>query len=152
MNIAAAAKFKNYILGGDVEYASSKASPVTKYSLGMGYNAPDFQAAAFYLEKADEKKSKAVQLSYVHHLSATQSVGGEVTKSLSSEETPTFTLGYSRRLENNALAKVKLTSGGIMSLLYETKMMGGEKLSGSFMCDVTDLSKPVKYGFSLDLF
>ena len=34
---------------------------------------------------------------------------------------------------------------------YETKLSSGEKVSSSLQLHATDLSKPVKYGFSVDL-
>ena len=44
--------------------------------------------------------------------------GAEVTRSLESDET-VFALGYGKRLASGALAKVRLESTGVTSLLYE---------------------------------
>jgi len=42
-------------------------------------------------------------------------------------------------------------NSGAVSTLYETKLAGGEKIAGALQLQATDLAKPVKYGFSLDL-
>lgn len=42
VDLAAATGYKSFILGGDAAYDTAK-SVVTKYNLGVGYNAPDYQ-------------------------------------------------------------------------------------------------------------
>lgn len=46
---------------------------------------------------------------------------------------------------------LQLDNTGTLSTLYETKLATGEKVAGSLQLQGADLSKPVKYGFSLDL-
>ena len=46
---------------------------------------------------------------------------------------------------------LQVDNSGTVSTLYETKLASGEKVSGALQFLATDLAKPVKYGFSLDL-
>ena len=46
---------------------------------------------------------------------------------------------------------MQVDNSGTVSTLYETKLASGEKVAGSLQLQATDLAKPVKYGFSLDL-
>lgn len=165
IDLTAATKFSRYIVGGEVTYDSAKDAPITKYAAGVGYNAPDFQAAAVFSEvtekvkkAADDKstadstvQNRSIKVGYYHTINPTHSVGAEIIRSLATNAT-TFQVGYSRNLANGSIAKVKLANSGLASMMYESKLAGGEKVSGSFQCNVTELSKPVKYGFSLDLF
>ncbi len=77
-------------------------------------------------------------------------VGAEVTRKVASGDT-SVTLGYARALASGALAKVKVDNTGVLTALYETRLTTGEKVGGSFQVQATDLSKPVKWGFAVDL-
>ena len=61
---------------------------------------------------------KTVKLGYAHNVDAATVAGAEVTRSLTSDET-VFAIGYGKRLASGALAKVRLESTGLTSLLYE---------------------------------
>lgn len=113
--------------------------------LFAGYHAPDFQVAALLADQA-----KTLKLSYAHNLTATSTVGTEITRKLATSDT-TFALAYARKLSNGALTKFKVDGSGLLSVLYETKLATGEKIAGSVQLQATDLSKPVKYGFAVDL-
>ncbi len=89
-----------------------------------GYHAPDFQVAAHLTDL-----TKTLKLIYSHNLTSTSTVGAEVTRKLATSDT-TFALAYARKLSNGALTKLKLDGSGALSALYETKLQGGEKVSG----------------------
>mmetsp|Transcript_38711 Transcript_38711/g.86097 ORF Transcript_38711/g.86097 Transcript_38711/m.86097 type:complete len:277 (+) Transcript_38711:122-952(+) len=145
VDVSASTGYKNFLLGGETAYDTAK-STVSKYNVGIGYHAADFQVAAFLTDKASTAK-----LVYAHNVTKSQVVGAEVVRKLSGGDT-TFTLGYSKKLESGALTKVKIDNAGVLAALYETKLSTGEKVAGALQLQATDLSKPVKYGFSLDLF
>lgn len=84
-------------------------------------------------------------------MSASTKVGAEVVRKLDSTGATTINLGYSKLLASGSLAKLKLDNTGVLSALYETKLTTGEKVAGSLQLQATDLSKPVKYGFAVDL-
>lgn len=53
-------------------------------------------------------------------------------------------------LPSSLLQSLPFTAG-LMSVLYETKLTTGEKVAGSLQMQATDLTKPIKYGFALEL-
>lgn len=103
------------------------------------------QVAAFVTDKMSTLK-----LSYAHNLTPTSTVGAEVTRKLSSSDTA-FALAYAKKLQTGCLTKAKIDNSGLLSLLYETKLNGGEKIAGCLQLSATDFTKPPKYGFALDL-
>lgn len=103
------------------------------------------QAAAFVTDKLSTLK-----LAYAHNINPTTTVGAEVARKVSGGDT-TFTLAYAKKLAGGSLAKAKLESSGLLSLLYETKLSGGEKLAGSLQLNATNFATAPKYGFALDL-
>lgn len=144
LDVAASTGYQNIVLGGEASYDTAKGL-LSKYNFALGYHAPDFQVAALLSDKLGTAK-----VSYSHNLNTTSSVGAEVTRKLATSDT-TFALAYARKLTNGALTKVKVDGSGLLSALYETKLPSGEKVSSSVQLKATDLSKPLKYGFSLDL-
>ncbi|KAG2430955.1 hypothetical protein HXX76_009923 [Chlamydomonas incerta] len=144
VDVAASTGYQSFVLGAETSYDTAKAA-VTKYNFAIGYHAPDFQVAAHLTDL-----TKTLKLIYSHNLTSTSTVGAEVTRKLATSDT-TFALAYARKLSNGALTKLKLDGSGALSALYETKLQGGEKVTGSLQLQTTDLSKPVKYGFAVDL-
>ncbi|MEW5307440.1 MAG: hypothetical protein WDW38_008753 [Sanguina aurantia] len=144
VDFAMASGYKSVIVGGEVAYDTAKAS-LSKYNFGVGYHAPDHQAAAFL-----QDRGSALRLSYAHNITPAQTVGAEIVRKLATSDT-SFTLAYSRKLSNGALSKFKVDNAGLMSVLYETKLTTGEKVAGSLQMQATDLTKPIKYGFALEL-
>ncbi|KAG1659760.1 hypothetical protein FOA52_004415 [Chlamydomonas sp. UWO 241] len=144
VDASAAVVYKGVVLGGEAAYDTAK-SVLSKYTVGAGYAAPDFQVAAHLLNKGS-----AISLSYCHVLAKGTSLGAEVTRQVSSGAT-TFTAGYARKLASGAVAKIKLDNTGLLSSMYETKLPNGEKLAGSLQVKATDLTAPFKYGFAVDL-
>lgn len=145
VDLSATTGYQSFVLGGEAGYSTAKAD-LTKWNFGIAYNAPDYQAAALLTDKAS-----AVKLMYAHNVTPKVSVGAEIAKKLAGGDT-VFAVGYSRRLSTGALAKVKVENSGLVSALYETKLATGEKVTGSLQLLATDTTKPVKYGFALDLF
>ena len=121
------------------------AAQVSKYNIAVGYHAPDFQLALNVLDQLG-----TVKVGYAHNVSSSTRVGAEVQRKLTSGDT-TINLGYAKTFATGALGKVKLDNTGLLTALYETRLSSGEKVGGSFQVQATDLSKPVKYGFAIDL-
>ena len=98
-----------------------------------------FPSQAYTAGAVLSDKGQTVKASYSHVMAPGQSAALEVTRGLQSQNT-TFTLGYSRVLQNNALAKVKLDNAGMCGLLYEQNLDGATKVCMSGMFNATDLS------------
>ncbi|PNH06790.1 Mitochondrial outer membrane protein porin 6 [Tetrabaena socialis] len=144
VDLSASTGYQAFVLGAETSYDTAK-SAVTKYNFALGYHAADFQFAALLSDQL-----KTLKLSYMHSLTSTSTVGAEVSRKLASGDTA-FTLAYARKLTNGALTKFKLDGSGLLSALYETKLATGEKVTGSLQLQATELSKPAKYGFAVDL-
>lgn len=93
---------------------------------------------------------QTVKVGYAHNVSSSTRVGAELVRKLASGDT-TVQLGYAKTLPSGALAKLRLDNTGLLSALYETKLTTGEKVAGAIQLQATDLSKPAKYGFAIDL-
>lgn len=145
VDIAIATGYSNLVLGAEAGYDTAK-STVSKYSFAAGYHAYDHQIAATVADKG-----QTLRLSYAHNISLTQTVGAEIVRKLAGGDT-TFALGYHKKLDTGASTKFRLDNSGALSIGYETKLSGGEKVVAAVQLNTTDLGKPPKYGFGLDLF
>lgn len=145
VDLAASTGYKEFVLGSEASYNTSKAA-ISKWGAAVGYHAPDYQIAASVADLGN-----TIKVSYAHNVTSTQVVGAEISRKLTAGTT-TFALGYSRKLTSGASTKVKVDNSGLLSLLYETKLTSGEKVAGALQLQATDLTKPVKAGFSIDFF
>jgi voltage-dependent anion channel protein 2 len=144
IDLVASTGYKDVIVGAEAGFDTAT-SKVSKYNVAVGYHAPDFQLSFSLLDKLSTLK-----VGFAHSVNSTTRVGAEVQRKLVSGDT-TVNLGYAKVLTSGALAKLKVDNTGLLSALYETKLTSGEKVAGSFQLQATDLSKPVKYGFLVDL-
>jgi voltage-dependent anion channel protein 2 len=62
-----------------------------------------------------------------------------------------FALGYGKRLASGALAKVRLESTGLASLLFEQDVGPASRVALTSQFDATNLDKAPKVGFALAL-
>lgn len=143
VTVAATTGFKGAVLGGEAAYDTAKGN-ITKYTVGLGYNGPDYQAAAILSDFSD-----TLTLSYAHNIDKTTSAGAEVVRKLSESDTK-FTLGYSKRLDPTTLTKIRLDNSGIASVLYEQEIKPKTKIAFSSQFDATDLNKAPKFGLAAD--
>lgn len=144
VDVVASTGVKDFVVGVECGYDTAK-NGFTKYNCAVGYHAPDHQIAVSVLDKL-----QTVKVGYAHNVNKTTKVGAEVVRKLASGDT-TINLGYQRSLASGALAKFKIDNTGLLSALYETKLNSGEKVAGAIQLQATDLSKPPKYGFAIDL-
>lgn len=145
VDFAAATGYSSLLLGGEAGYDTAK-SAISKYTLAAGYHAADHQVAATLSDKG-----QTLKLAYAHNITPTQTVGAELVRKLASGDTA-FALGYARKLNTGAATKFRLDNTGALSIGYETRLSGGEKVVGALQLNTTDLGKPPRYGFALDLF
>ena len=112
VDLAATTGARDGALGVSGTYDSAKGA-LTAWSIGSSLTRPDYQASVLLTDAG-----KTVKLGYAHNVDAATVAGAEVTRSLTSDET-VFAIGYGKRLASGALAKVRLESTGLTSLLYE---------------------------------
>lgn len=127
--------------GGEVAYDTAKGA-VTKWTLGLGYTAADYQVAALLSDKQD------VTALVAHAVRPDLTLGAEVVRNLATAETA-LSAGVARRLPSGALQKVKVAHTGVVSVLHEQVLEGKSKVALSGQFDATDLSKAPKYGWGL---
>merc|ERR1712176_101260 len=130
-------------VGAEAGYCT-KSSSVTKWSIGAAYAASDYKCALLCVDKGNTYKA-----SYVHAVSGTSSVGGEVVRNLAKEST-TFTVGATHKLESGASTKVKIDNTGIASLLYEQEFTPKTKTAFTLQFDTMNLNKSAKVGVAID--
>eukprot|EP00199_Chlamydomonas_sp_CCMP681_P006758 CAMPEP_0119108626 /NCGR_PEP_ID=MMETSP1180-20130426/15514_1 /TAXON_ID=3052 ORGANISM="Chlamydomonas cf sp, Strain CCMP681" /NCGR_SAMPLE_ID=MMETSP1180 /ASSEMBLY_ACC=CAM_ASM_000741 /LENGTH=279 /DNA_ID=CAMNT_0007094261 /DNA_START=47 /DNA_END=886 /DNA_ORIENTATION=+ len=144
LELVASTGLKDIVVGVEVAFDTAK-NMVSKHNVAVGYHAPDFQMAISILDKL-----QTVKVGYTHNVNPTTRVAAEINRKLASGDT-SVTLGYAKLLASGASAKFKIDNTGLLSALYETKLTSGEKVASSFQLFATDLSKPLKYGFAVDL-
>jgi voltage-dependent anion channel protein 2 len=117
------------------------------WSVGAALTRPDYQASALLADLG-----RTLKLGYAHNIDARTVAGAEVTKALGGSAEPAcFALGYGKVLDNGALAKVRLESSGLASLLYEQDLTPLAKLALSSQFDATSLDANPKVGVALAL-
>ncbi|KAH7617731.1 hypothetical protein Ndes2526B_g07596 [Nannochloris sp. 'desiccata'] len=134
---------RNVVAGAEVSYDAAKGT-VSKWAIGSGYTAADYQLAAMLNDKKD------VSLLIAHSVQSDLIVGAEAVRNLESAETA-LAAAVQRRLASGALQKVKVQHTGIVSVLHEQILEGKSKITLSGQFDAKDLSKAPKYGMGLDL-
>ena len=143
LTTAFATHARTVVGGADVSYDAAKGS-ITKWAIGSGYTAADYQLAAVLNDKQD------VSLLVAHNVRSDLTVGAEVVRNLGSADT-SLSAAVQRRLSSGALQKIKVQHTGLVSVLHEQVLEGKSKVTLSGQFDAKDLSKAPKYGLGLDL-
>lgn len=144
VDLAVTTGYEGAVLGADVGYDTNK-NAVTRWAVGAGYTGPDYQAALLLTDMGE-----AVKFSYAQNVDKDTVVGAEVVRHLT-KETTAFTLGYSKRLEGGALAKIRLDNTGMTSVLYEQELKPKTVVALSGQFDATNLDKAPKLGVALNM-
>merc|ERR1712216_811370 len=129
--------------GAEAGYCT-KASAVTKWGIGAAYAASDYKCALLVADKGDTLKA-----SYVHSVSASTTVGGEVVRKFA-KDTTNFTVGAAHKLENGAITKAKIDNTGIASILYEQEFAPKSKTAVTLQFDTMNLNKSARVGVAMD--
>lgn len=132
------------IVGGEVGYDTQRQT-LSNWAVGAGYMHNDYHLCAFLANKG-----QSVKMTYTQRLGEKSMLGAEVTKPLNGNGDAIATVGYVRLLDNGCMAKTKVNSLGICSLLWESKFENGKvALSGQF--DANTLEKGARVGCSVEL-
>merc|ERR1712216_958603 len=112
--------------------------------IGAAYAASDYKCALLVADKGDTLKT-----SYVHSVSASTTVGGEVVRKFA-KDTTNFTVGAAHKLENGASTKAKIDNTGIASILYEQEFAPKSKTAVTLQFDTMNLNKSARVGVAMD--
>lgn len=139
VDVAVTSGLNDVTVGGEVSYDAAK-SAITKWTVGVGYTASDYQAALLY---NDAQKATAL---LSHRVTADTTIGAEVVRDLAANTT-SFAAGLSKQQAGGALTKLKLDNAGIVSVLYEQDLKARTKLAVSGQFNALDLNQAPKFGF-----
>jgi len=146
VDTSAASRFsvsgRDVVVGGEVSYDAAKGA-ISKWALGLGYTAADYQFAALLSD------SQVVTALLAHNVRPDLTVATEVVRNLTTGDTA-LAAGVSRRLDTGALQKVRVAHSGVVSVLHEQVLEGKSKVSLSGQFDAKDLSKQPRYGVAFD--
>ncbi|XP_073367957.1 mitochondrial outer membrane protein porin 2-like [Aegilops tauschii subsp. strangulata] len=143
INVSALVGNKALALGADVAYDSATGD-FTKCNFGASFTNDDLYAAAMLNNKGD-----SLSASYYQMVSNSQAaVGGEVSHSLSSNETTT-TLGFQYSLDPLTTTKVRYDNHGMVSALIQHELRPKSLLTISSEFDTKAIEKSSKIGLSL---
>lgn len=137
-----AIKDRDVVGGAEVSYDSAKGA-ISKWTVGMGYTAADYQIATLLNDKQD------VTALIAHSVRPDLTVGAEVVRNVASADT-SLSAAISRRLPSGALQKIKVAHTGVVSVLHEQVLEGKSMVALSSQFDAHDLSKPPKFGVGMD--
>lgn len=137
-------KGRSVVAGADVSYDAAKGA-ISKWAVGMGYTAADYQVATLYNEKQE------LSVLIAHSVRPDLTVGAEVVKNMGEAGATSLTAAVQRRLATGALQKVKVQHSGIVSVMHEQTLEGKSKVAISGQFDSKDLNNAPKYGVAFDL-
>ncbi|KAI3434810.1 hypothetical protein D9Q98_002867 [Chlorella vulgaris] len=143
VDFAATTGVEGVTLGGEASYDTSK-SAITKWSLGVGYTAIDYQVALLLSDK------NAATALIAHKVTADTTLGAEVVRDLANGTT-TFATGLSKQLDGGAMTKLKLNNSGIVSVLYEQELKARTRMTISGQFSALNLEQKPRFGFGYDI-
>lgn len=144
VDIAATTGLEGVTMGGEASYDTAK-SAVTKWTVGAGYTASDYQVAVLLNDKQTATAMVA------HKVSIDTTIGAEVVRDLSTGGATAFSAGLSKQLLGGALSKFRLDNSGIVSVLYEQELKARTRLAVSGQFNALDLNKAPKFGFGYNI-
>lgn len=139
VDVSASTGHQGLVAGGEASYDTAK-SAVTKWAVGVGYQASDYSASVALTD------AQLVTAAYAHRVNADVTVGAEASRKLSDAGAVTFAAGLSKRLDSGALAKARVDHKGLVAVLYEQEL-SKTKLAVSGQFDSLNLSAAPKLGF-----
>ncbi|KAK9810665.1 hypothetical protein WJX73_008557 [Symbiochloris irregularis] len=131
--------------GVDATFNSSN-NEVTKWTVGAGYTAKEYQVGVLLLDKGQTIKG-----TYAHVLDASKglTVAGEVNYDLNQGKKTTIIVGGQTRTSNGALIKARLDSESILSFHWEAEVPNYRTTVGvSVQTNASNLEAPPKLGFA----
>eukprot|EP00891_Asterochloris_glomerata_P009541 jgi/Astpho2/9541/Aster-03826 len=132
------------VVGGDATYDTNKAD-VTAWSAGLGYHGLDYQLGGILTDRGNTLK-----LHYAHNLDAARTAGAEVTRPINGGDTKAV-VGYSHRLQDGAVSKLRIDTGGLLTILYEQEVRPKIRMGVTGQVDVRKPDTRPKLGFAFDV-
>jgi len=134
---------RDLTVGGEVGY-DSKASAVSKWSVGAQYKLPSLVLAGILTDKGE-----TVKASMATEVNGDITVGAEAVHKIA-KGTTAFTLGAAAKLDG-ATVKAKIDNTGIASAMLETEVKPKAKMTFAGSFDALNLEKQPKVGIAMDI-
>jgi voltage-dependent anion channel protein 2 len=124
-----------FLVGGEAGYDVQKAA-VTKYSLGLGYQTPNYTASI-----VGTQNLSIIAASYYQRVNASVEVGTKAGYDVNAQKASGLELASKYKLDPLSFAKVKINDRGIAALAYSTKLNAGTTIGLGLSLDTNKLNE-----------
>lgn len=124
-----------FLVGGEAGYDVQKAA-VTRYSLGLGYQAPSFSASVNMIQNLS-----VVSATYYQKVNGLVEVGAKAGYDVNAAKASGLELAGKYKLDPLSFAKAKINDRGTLALAYSTKLNIGTTLGLGLSLDTNKLNE-----------
>lgn len=124
-----------YLVGGEAGYDVQKAA-VTRYSLGLGYQAATYSASVNVIQNLS-----VVSATYYQKVNSAVEVGAKAGYDVNAGKASGLEVASKYKLDPNSFAKAKINDRGIAALAYSTKLNAGVTWGVGMSLDTNKLNE-----------
>ncbi|KAM3420541.1 hypothetical protein BST61_g3806 [Cercospora zeina] len=124
-----------FLVGGEAGYDVQKAA-VTRYSLGLGYQTPNYVASI-----VGSQNLTLIAASYYQKVNSAVEVGAKAGYDVQAQKASGLELASKYKLDPLSFAKAKINDRGIAALAYSTKLNAGTTLGLGLSLDTKSLNE-----------
>jgi len=124
-----------FLVGGEAGYSVQKAA-VTKYSLGIGYQTPTYNASIIGTQNLS-----VIAASYYQKVNSAVEVGAKAGYDVQAQKASGLELASKYKLDTLSFAKAKINDRGIAALAYSTKLNAGTTIGLGLSLDTNKLNE-----------
>nr|POE82304.1 mitochondrial outer membrane protein porin [Quercus suber] len=126
---------EGFLVGGEAAYDVSKAA-VTRYGLGIGYQAPTYSATVVGIQNLS-----TIAATYYHKVNSAVEVGAKAGYDVQAGKASGLEIASKYKLDPLSFAKAKINDRGIAALAYSTKLNAGTTLGLGLSLDTQKLNE-----------
>ncbi|KAF2166709.1 hypothetical protein M409DRAFT_22765 [Zasmidium cellare ATCC 36951] len=126
---------EGFLVGGEAGYDVQKAA-VTKYSLGIGYQSPTYNASI-----VGTQNLSIIAASFYQKVNSSVEVGAKAGYDVQAQKASGLELASKYKLDQLSFAKAKINDRGIAALAYSTKLNAGTTLGLGLSLDTNKLNE-----------
>jgi voltage-dependent anion channel protein 2 len=124
-----------FLVGGEAGYDLQKAA-ITRYSLGIGYQAPTYSAAVM-----STQNMQLITATFYQKVNSSVEVGAKAGYDVQGAKASGVELATKYKLDPLSFAKAKLNDRGIAALAYSTKLNAGTTIGLGLSLDTAKLNE-----------
>ncbi|THV75957.1 hypothetical protein D6D28_01478 [Aureobasidium pullulans] len=126
---------EGFVAGAEAGYDVSKAA-ITRYSAGLGYQAPTFTASLIAMQNLS-----VLAASYYQKVNSNVEAGAKATYDLQGGKSVGLEVASKYKLDPLSFAKAKINDRGIAALAYNTKLNAGTTFGVGLSLDTNKLNE-----------